>query len=192
MKKLLFACVVTFAGFSAIAGTSYADTASAVKNSKYCRDYASDSICRGSKTTETRSIQIVTARDIAVEGQTKYCRDNATAGDPICHPKVIYEADLSTAETAELVTAENGMTLYVFDKDTGDQSACYDACAAKWPPYAGAEDQRLPESWKLAARTDGTKQWIYDGKPVYFFAGDKAEGDANGDGAGGVWHVVVK
>ena len=40
MKKLLFACVVTFAGFSATAGTSYADTASAVKNSKYCRDYS--------------------------------------------------------------------------------------------------------------------------------------------------------
>ena len=199
MKKLLFACVVTFAGFSATAGTSYADTASAVKNSKYCRDYSSDPICRGRETTEIQPIRVATKRKIAAESRTKYCRDIADASDPICRPKVIYEADLSaaetaeTAETAKLVTAGNGMTLYVFDKDADGQSACYDACSAKWPPYAAkAEDRRLPDSWKLAARADGSMQWTYDGKPVYFFAGDKAEGEAGGDGAGGVWHVIFK
>ena len=89
-----------------------------------------------------------------------------------------------------MLMAENGMTLYVFDKDKGDQSVCYNDCAAKWPPYVGAADQKMPDDWKLAARTDGTMQWTYDGKPVYFFAGDKAKGDATGDGLGGVWHVI--
>ena len=94
------------------------------------------------------------------------------------------------AQAAEMLTAQNGMTLYVFDKDKGDQSACYDACAAKWPPYVGTADEKMPDDWKLATRTDGTMQWTYDGKPVYFFAGDNAKGDAAGDGLGGVWHVI--
>lgn len=96
----------------------------------------------------------------------------------------------SISYAAEMVTAENGMTLYVFDKDKGDQSACYEDCATKWPPYVGTVDQKMPDDWKLAARTDGTMQWTYDGKPVYFFAGDTAKGDATGDGLGGVWHVI--
>jgi predicted lipoprotein with Yx(FWY)xxD motif len=94
------------------------------------------------------------------------------------------------AQAAEMLTAKNGMTLYVFDKDKGDQSSCYDDCAAKWPPYVGTAEEKMPDDWKLAARTDGTMQWTYDGKPVYFFAEDKAKGDAKGDGLGGVWHVI--
>jgi hypothetical protein len=33
-------------------------------------------------------------------------------------------------------------------------------------------------------------QWAFDGRPLYYFAGDAKAGDANGDGSGGVWHVV--
>ncbi len=91
---------------------------------------------------------------------------------------------------AEVITAQNGMTLYVFDKDKGDQSSCYDDCAVNWPPYVGTADEKMPDDWKLVARTDGTMQWTYDGKPVYFFKGDAAKGDATGDGKGGVWHVI--
>ena len=94
------------------------------------------------------------------------------------------------AQAAEMLTAKNGMTLYTFDKDKGDQSACYNDCAAKWPPYVGTADEKMPKDWKLATRTDGTMQWTYDGKPMYFFAGDSAKGDATGDGMGGVWHVI--
>ena len=94
------------------------------------------------------------------------------------------------AQAAGLLTAQNGMTLYVFDKDKGEQSSCYDDCAVAWPPYIGTADEKMPEDWKLVARTDGTMQWTYDGKPVYFYKDDKAKGDAKGDGKGGVWHVI--
>ena len=43
------------------------------------------------------------------------------------------------------MTAENGMTLYTFDKDSA---------------------------------------------PLYFWIGDTAPGDTNGDGVGGVWHIA--
>ena len=94
----------------------------------------------------------------------------------------------ATAE-APVLTAQNGMTLYVFDKDKGDQSSCYDKCAVNWPPYVGTGETR-PDMWQLVQRNDGIIQWTYDGKPVYFFKGDAAKGDATGDGKGGVWHVI--
>ena len=33
-------------------------------------------------------------------------------------------------------------------------------------------------------------QSTYDGKPLYFYSGDKKKGDKTGDGIGGVWHIV--
>ena len=91
-----------------------------------------------------------------------------------------------------MVTAANGMTLYTFDKDSAGVSACYDDCATKWPPFLGAEADmaKMGEGWTLVDRTDGSKQWAYDGKPVYFFMADKAKGDMMGEGMGGVWHVI--
>ncbi len=94
------------------------------------------------------------------------------------------------AAMAGMIMDDKGMTLYVFDKDAGGKSACYDACATKWPPYLGKASDKLTEGWTLVDRTDGTKQLAYDGKPMYFFAGDKKTGDMAGDGLGGVWHVI--
>ena len=91
---------------------------------------------------------------------------------------------------AAVLTAQNGMTLYIFDKDKGDQSSCYDDCAVNWPPYVGTADEKMPNDWKLVQRTDNTMQWTYDGKLLYFYIDDKAKGDAKGDGKGCVWHVI--
>lgn len=94
------------------------------------------------------------------------------------------------ALAAGMVTAKNGMTLYVFDKDTGANSTCYDDCAKAWPPYLGEANATLSEGWTLVKRKDGKMQWAYDGHPMYFFAKDTKAGDAMGDGVGGIWHVV--
>ncbi len=98
----------------------------------------------------------------------------------------------AAAQAASMLTDKNGMTLYVFDKDVGGISSCYDACAATWPPYLGKADDKLTEGWTLVKRTDAALQWAYDGKPIYFFAGDKKKGDKAGDGMGKVWHVIVE
>ena len=91
---------------------------------------------------------------------------------------------------AGMLTAKNGMTLYVFDKDTGAMSSCYDDCAKHWPPYLGKEGDAMMKNWTLVKRKDGAMQWAYDGKPLYFYADDKKKGDKAGDGKGGVWHIV--
>lgn len=99
---------------------------------------------------------------------------------------------ISFASAATMLTAKNGMTIYSFDKDKGGVSVCYDDCAKMWPAYVGKEGDPLTEGWTLVKRTDGTMQWAYDAKPMYFFANDKAAGDKAGDGMGGVWHVIVE
>ena len=99
---------------------------------------------------------------------------------------------VSAANAAGMATAENGMTLYVFDKDTAGVSTCYDACAAMWPAYVGKADSKLAEGWTLVKRTDGKLQFAFNKKPVYFYAPDKAKGDKLGDGKGGIWHIIAE
>lgn len=97
-----------------------------------------------------------------------------------------------TANAATMLTAKNGMTLYTYDKDSAGTPACYDQCAAKWPPYLGKTGDKVMKDWELVKRTDGKMQWAYDHKPLYFFAGDKKKGDKTGDGLQGVWHIVME
>jgi predicted lipoprotein with Yx(FWY)xxD motif len=90
------------------------------------------------------------------------------------------------------LTNTAGMTLYIFDKDSGGTSTCYDGCAAKWPPYIAVDNATVKEGWGLTERKDGAKQWTYNNQPLYTWVGDTKAGDATGDGVGGVWHTAKK
>lgn len=96
------------------------------------------------------------------------------------------------AQAAGMLMGANGKTLYVFDKDKGGVSSCYDACATKWPPYLGKAGDKMEKDWALVKRTDGKMQWTYDKKPLYFYEGDKKKGDKAGNGMGGVWHIIAE
>ena len=90
----------------------------------------------------------------------------------------------------------NGMTVYTYDKDSAGTTTCYGTCAHNWPPYtvpAGSVlnlQAGVTGAIGTIARTDGTIQVTYRGLPLYFYAGDKTSSDVNGNGVGGVWHVV--
>ena len=85
----------------------------------------------------------------------------------------------------------NGMTLYTFDRDTAPgKSACNGPCATNWPPLLAASGATTSGDWSIVTRDDGSKQWAYKGKPVYYWAKDQKPGDRTGDGVNGVWHVV--
>ena len=92
--------------------------------------------------------------------------------------------------TDGVLTNTAGMTLYTFDKDAGDKSACNGPCAASWPPLMAGADAKASGDWSIVTRDDGAKQWAHKGKPVYLWVKDQKPGDKTGDGFNRVWHVV--
>lgn len=83
-------------------------------------------------------------------------------------------------------------TLYTFDRDSANppSSACNDYCAVLWPPFSPAAGERAGGDFTIFKRADGTSQWAYKGKPLYYYSKDAKTGDRMGDGLNGVWHVV--
>ncbi len=99
---------------------------------------------------------------------------------------------IKTMKTAkgEILTDAKGMSLYTFDKDGAGVSNCSGDCAVKWPPVTAAAGAKADNELSLVTRQDGSQQWAFKGKPLYFWKGDKKPGDVTGDGMGGVWHLA--
>lgn len=108
---------------------------------------------------------------------------------------------VSAAKVGDLGTIlvdSRGLTLYDFHADKGGKSACYDACAAAWPPLLtegnpqaqGAADRSMLGTTK---RKDGTVQVTYNGWPLYTYVADQSPGEANGndiDEFGAEWYAL--
>lgn len=90
-----------------------------------------------------------------------------------------------------------GLTLYTFANDTEGKSTCTGDCATTWPPLLVEEGEPtasmdVPGSLGVYERMeDGGRQLTYNGMPLYYFSGDSAPGDTNGQGLGGVWFVAA-
>ncbi|WP_448191073.1 COG4315 family predicted lipoprotein [Azospirillum sp. sgz301742] len=95
-----------------------------------------------------------------------------------------------TTAMGPVLTDSKGMTLYVFDKDTGGKSACNGPCATNWPPLMAGADAKPSGKYTVVTRDDGGKQWAYDGKPLYTWAKDAKPGDTTGEGVNNVWHAA--
>lgn len=96
-----------------------------------------------------------------------------------------------------MLTDAKGMTLYVFDKDSKDMSACTGDCLTKWPPFTVANATAAMKSaagitGKLGTikRADGKFQVTINGMPLYYYYQDKQAGDAKGQAVGNVWWEV--
>ncbi len=99
------------------------------------------------------------------------------------------------AQLGSLLVGDNGMTLYLYTKDTPNTSTCYGKCLAAWPAFltAGspvAGDGVDASKLGTTTRTDGSTQVTYNGWPLYYFAKDKQPGDTTGQGVGSVWYLV--
>ena len=95
-----------------------------------------------------------------------------------------------------VLTNGKGFTLYWFVPDTSTKSNCNGSCATYWPPVKGPATAGTGVTGKLATitRSDGSVQATYNGHPLYTYVGDKAPGQAKGNGlnlSGGVWHEVT-
>jgi predicted lipoprotein with Yx(FWY)xxD motif len=92
-----------------------------------------------------------------------------------------------------------GRALYAFTRDRrGGRSQCYGACAKAWPVYFAKPRLLAGKGVKQALigttrRRDGRRQVTYNGRPLYYYVGDKSPGQVlcqNVDEFGGTWLVV--
>jgi predicted lipoprotein with Yx(FWY)xxD motif len=98
--------------------------------------------------------------------------------------------------SATLLTNSKGFTLYWFVPDTATQSKCSGACAHYWPPVPGPATAMsgVKGTLTVITRSDGSKQAVWNGHPLYTYVGDTAPGQAKGNGlnlSGGVWHDIT-
>lgn len=89
-----------------------------------------------------------------------------------------------------ILVGPNQMTLYTFDKDSPGKSACNGPCATNWPPLTAKADDKPTGDWTVITRDDGSKQWAYKNKPVYYWVKDTKPGDKTGDGVNNVWRTA--
>jgi predicted lipoprotein with Yx(FWY)xxD motif len=98
----------------------------------------------------------------------------------------------------QILVDQNGMTLYLFEADTGSTSTCSGACLQNWPALITASAPQASGSASASLlgttrRDDGSMQVTYHGHPLYRFAPDMAPGDTKGQGLndfGAGWDVL--
>jgi predicted lipoprotein with Yx(FWY)xxD motif len=103
-------------------------------------------------------------------------------------------------DLGEIIVDGSGRTLYAFTADRPKDPTCYDVCADTWLPVLAKGNPAGGIGIDAAAaatapRRDGTNQVTYKGHPLYRYAGDKGDRDADGQGLdlfGGEWHVLTK
>jgi len=79
--------------------------------------------------------------------------------------------------------AHQGFTLYTFDSDPLGSTTCFNGCLTVWPALYAAADAKAAGDFSIVVRDQntGARQWAYKGKPLYFYVGDSAAGDVNGE-----------
>lgn len=117
---------------------------------------------------------------------------------PAAHARGPMVSIAQNATFGSILVDENGRTLYRFTRDTPNtSSACYGQCATRWPPLLVSADD-LPVAGEgvdggllgVLTRTDGTRQVMYNGMPLYYWSEDTAAGETKGQLVGNVWYIV--
>lgn len=77
-----------------------------------------------------------------------------------------------------------GFTLYTFANDTTGVSNCSGNCLVNWPPLLANTGDKASAPFSIITRSMGTAgtalQWVYHGKPLYFFKNDTVAGQTVG------------
>jgi predicted lipoprotein with Yx(FWY)xxD motif len=107
---------------------------------------------------------------------------------------------------AKILVDPKGMTLYLWETETGGQPACFDDptyhCSRAWVPLRSTKTPSAGNGvdkslLSTVQRKDGDPQVVYHGHPLYTDAGapkfnlkgDRKPGDVNGQGFAD-WYVV--
>ena len=136
-------------------------------------------------TSTTEELATTTTADATTTTEAAATTTEAASGEPTI---VVGSSGLG-----DILQDGEGRTLYLFTPDEQGDPTCYDACADNWPALVdevaageGVDDSLLG----TVTRTDGEVQVTYNGWPLYYFGGDSAPGDTNGQGLSDSWWVI--
>ena len=117
---------------------------------------------------------------------------------PAANPAGASTVSLRSTPLGQILVDGNGRTLYLFAADKSAMSTCYGDCASVWPPLltggspvagSGVNQSLLGTT----TRSDGSREVVYNGHPLYYFVSDKQAGDATGEALssfGAYWYVL--
>jgi len=101
---------------------------------------------------------------------------------------------VGTVGGKQALTDQNGCALYLFTQDTPQQSACTGTCIQQYPPLISQSPKAgtgvTQANLATFTRPENTTQVTYFGHQLYYFSGDTAPGQANGQGSAGTWFLV--
>jgi predicted lipoprotein with Yx(FWY)xxD motif len=102
----------------------------------------------------------------------------------------------SKPDVGPYLTDAKGITLYTRNLDSLGGSTCNGPCATIWLPFAPpAGGLTLPTDATgvpgVITRDDGNKQATYNGMPLYYYTGDFAPGDTNGQALSTIWYAAT-
>jgi predicted lipoprotein with Yx(FWY)xxD motif len=116
-------------------------------------------------------------------------KSSGSSGASAAKSRVVASAE--KAKVGSVIVDAQGRTLYRFTAEAQGLPVCTGACIGTWPPVLAGSATGLPEHVATVKRPDGGKlQLTYDGHPLYRYAGDQSQADANGEGVGGQWFVL--
>lgn len=119
-------------------------------------------------------------------------------GAPVPQPTSGVQGNLPLSETVSgsmaWVDPSSHRTLYFLDVDTATGGTCTGQCLSIWPAFVPSANAQAAGNVTIFTRSDGTsRQFAYQGHPLYTFSGDTGADQANGDNFpdfGGHWHVA--
>ncbi|MCW7944297.1 hypothetical protein AAW14_20230 [Streptomyces hygroscopicus] len=105
------------------------------------------------------------------------------------------EVQVVKTDLGPVLADQTGRTLYAFVKDKANRSNCDAKCIAVWPALAGRMQASAGPGVDKGlisgiSRTEKTVQTAYNKWPLYYYVGDAAAGDINGQGLDDEWFVV--
>lgn len=105
---------------------------------------------------------------------------------------------IGDTQFGEILQDKEGRTLYLFTKEKGSKSECYDDCAVAWPPLITKSDPKAGSGAKsdllgTTKRSDGKLQVTYNGHPLYYYVDEDEPNEVLCQAVaefGGTWYVV--
>jgi len=177
---LMTACTSLPAGAPAAARTAVATKAAEPTKA------ASTSV--GQAVTKTTEMTTSTAMTTSSAMTT-----SAAAGAAVSMLKLYKDAKLG-----DILVDDQGMVIYVFDKDAKDKSNCTGDCLKNWPAVTVQDEAAKPAAGEgvtaelgVIQRDDGAYQVTINGMPVYHYIKDTKADESNGQGVGNVWWVIA-